>query len=110
MPMFSLTKLFGEPGSSMVTSAEKLIPAINALEQEYEVLSDEELRAKTDAFRERLKESATLDDILPEAFAAVRESAKRTVKLRPFDVQLIGGIVLHRHAIAEMKTGEGKTL
>jgi preprotein translocase subunit SecA len=83
---------------------------INALEPEIEALSDDELRAKTDEFRQRFDEGEELDDLLPEAFACVREAARRTIGLRHFDVQLIGGMVLHEGRIAEMKTGEGKTL
>jgi preprotein translocase subunit SecA len=83
---------------------------INALEPEIEALSDDELRAKTEEFRHRFEEGEELDELLPEAFACVREAAKRTVGMRPFDVQLIGGMVLHEGRIAEMKTGEGKTL
>ena len=86
------------------------IEAINVLEPEYINLSDEELRAKTVCFKERLAAGETLNDLLPEAFAAVREASKRTLGQRPFDVQLMGGIVLHEGKIAEMKTGEGKTL
>ncbi len=87
-----------------------VVDKINALEPEFEKLSDAELRAKTDEFKTRLKDGATLDELLPEAFAAVREAAKRTIKQRHYDVQLMGGIVLHQGKIAEMKTGEGKTL
>ncbi len=83
---------------------------INALEPEIEALSDDELRARTEEFRHRFEEGEELDELLPEAFACVREAAKRTVGMRPFDVQLIGGMVLHEGRIAEMKTGEGKTL
>ena len=83
---------------------------INDLEPQFEALSDEQLRAKTDEYKQRLAEGATLDDLLPEAFATVREAAKRVLGMRHFDVQLIGGIVLHQGRIAEMKTGEGKTL
>src|SRR5918997_1527298 len=86
------------------------VEAVSALEPEMEELSDSDLRAKTDEFRERLAEGETLDDILPEAFAVVRETARRTLGMRPFDVQVMGGIVLHEGKIAEMKTGEGKTL
>ena len=89
---------------------EKTIERINALEPEMQALSDEQLHAKTDEFRGRIKNGEALDDILDEAFAAVREAGKRTIKQRHFDVQLIGGIVLHLGRIAEMKTGEGKTL
>jgi len=87
-----------------------IVEQINALEPKISSLSDAQLRAKTDEFRERLRKGETLDDILPEAFAVVREAAKRTIGLRHFDVQLMGGIVLHQGRIAEMKTGEGKTL
>src|SRR3989304_2075822 len=83
---------------------------INSLEPELEKLSDAELRAKTDEFKARLADGENLDEILPEAYAAVREAAKRTIRQRHFDVQLMGGIVLHQGKIAEMKTGEGKTL
>src|SRR3712207_7119639 len=86
------------------------VATVSALEPEMEELSDSDLRAKTDEFRERLAEGETLDDILPEAFAVVRETARRTLGMRPFDVQVMGGIVLHEGKIAEMKTGEGKTL
>ena len=103
--------------SSLIDSNEKelkrlqpLVDDINAFEPEFERLADAELRARTDELKARLKEGESLDDILPEAYAAVREAAKRTIKQRHFDVQLIGGIVLHQGKIAEMKTGEGKTL
>ena len=108
--MISLKGLFGNPGIKVLKEGHTLVPSINALEPEYKLLSDEELRAKTGLFRERLAKGEELDELLSEAFAAVREAASRTVKLRHFDVQLVGGVVLHRHAIAEMKTGEGKTL
>ena len=87
-----------------------MIAAINELEPQMQQLSDEELAAKTVEFRERLANGATLDDLLPEAFAVCREAGRRMLNMRHFDVQLIGGIVLHRGKIAEMKTGEGKTL
>jgi preprotein translocase subunit SecA len=87
-----------------------LIDHINSLEPDFEKLSDAELRAKTDEFKARLADGESLDELLPEAYAAVREAAKRTIKQRHFDVQLMGGIVLHQGKIAEMKTGEGKTL
>ena len=86
------------------------IEEINALEPDFERLSDKDLRAKTDEFKDFLADGSGLDDIRMEAFAAVREAAKRTLGMRHFDVQLIGGIVLHQGKIAEMKTGEGKTL
>ena len=87
-----------------------VVHKINALEPEIQKLTNEQLRAKTDEFKKRLQDGATLDDILPEAFAVVREAARRTLNMRHFDVQLLGGIVLHQGRIAEMKTGEGKTL
>jgi preprotein translocase subunit SecA len=102
---------------SLIDSNEKelkrlqpLVDDINSLEPEFEKLSDAELRAKTDEFKARLKDGESLDEILPETYAAVREAAKRIIRQRHFDVQLIGGIVLHQGKIAEMKTGEGKTL
>ncbi|MDO4567461.1 MAG: preprotein translocase subunit SecA [Clostridia bacterium] len=100
-------------GTSSASRIKKLMPklkAINALEPSMQALSDEELAAKTEEFRGRLRAGATLDDILPEAFAVVREAAVRTVGMRHFDVQILGGIVLHNGQISEMKTGEGKTL
>ena len=93
-----------------VKALQKSVEAVNAFEPEIENLSDEELRAKTDEFRERLGKGETLDDILHEAFAVVREASKRTLGMRPFDVQVMGGVVLHEGKISEMKTGEGKTL
>src|ERR687894_3014326 len=86
------------------------VVAVSALEPEMEKLSDASLSAKTDEFRERLGRGETLDDLLPEAFAVVRETSRRTLGMRPFDVQIMGGIALHEGKIAEMKTGEGKTL
>ncbi|MBN1192395.1 MAG: preprotein translocase subunit SecA, partial [Coriobacteriia bacterium] len=87
-----------------------VVEQVNTFEEAFEALSDDELRDKTDEFRKRLADGETLDDLLPEAFAAVREASKRTLGMRHFDVQVIGGIVLHRGNIAEMRTGEGKTL
>src|SRR3954465_4905383 len=86
------------------------VEAVSALEPGIEKLHDSDLRAKTDEFRERLAGGETIDDLLPEAFAVVREVSRRTLEMRPFDVQIMGGIVLHEGKIAEMKTGEGKTL
>ena len=107
----SLAKsLFGSSNDRYVASIRKIVAKINAFEPELEALSDENLRAQTQKFRDRLQAGETLDDILPEAFATVREAAKRTLGMRHFDVQMIGGIVLHRGEIAEMATGEGKTL
>ncbi|MCH2393475.1 MULTISPECIES: preprotein translocase subunit SecA [Oceanibaculum] len=102
--------LFGSSNDRVVKRLRKKVEAINALEAEHQALSDEALRGRTEEFRKRLNDGATLDDILPEAFATVREAAKRTLGLRPFDVQLMGGMVLHEGMISEMKTGEGKTL
>jgi preprotein translocase subunit SecA len=93
-----------------VKALQQRVEAVTALEPEVEKLSDGALRAKTDEFRERLGEGETLDDILPEAYAVVRETSRRTLGMRPFDVQVMGGIALHQGKIAEMKTGEGKTL
>lgn len=103
-------KIFGTANNRFVKKQYKIVEQINALEESFIKLSDEELKNKTLEFRTRLKEGETLDDILPEAFAAVREAAKRTLGQRHYDVQLIGGIVLHKGMISEMKTGEGKTL
>ncbi len=104
------SKIFGDANEKQVKKLRPLVKEINELEPGVQALSDEQLRAKTGEFRARLGEGETLDDILPEAFAVVRESARRHVGMRHFDVQLIGGIVLHQGKIAEMKTGEGKTL
>lgn len=101
---------FGSANDRYLKQLRKDVEAINALEKDFEALSDEDLRAKTDEYRRRIEEGARLDDLLHEAFATVREAAKRTLGQRHFDVQLLGGIVLHRGMIAEMKTGEGKTL
>ncbi|WP_417320802.1 preprotein translocase subunit SecA [Emcibacter sp.] len=103
-------KIFGSSNDRYVKSLKPRIEAINALEESISSLSDEDLRGKTAEFRARLEDGATLDSLLPEAFAVVREAAKRAIGLRHYDVQLIGGIVLHEGKIAEMKTGEGKTL
>jgi preprotein translocase subunit SecA len=103
-------KIFGSANERRIRAYRPRVDAINALEKQLEPLSDDALRARTDAFREELKAGSTLDDILVPAFATVREAAKRTLGQRHFDVQLIGGMVLHEGRIAEMKTGEGKTL
>jgi preprotein translocase subunit SecA len=103
-------KLFGSANDRYIKRQYKTVERINALEPEISALSDEALRAKTTEFKQRLTKGETLDDLLPEAFAVVREAAKRTLGQRHYDVQLIGGIVLHHGQIAEMKTGEGKTL
>src|SRR3979411_1150284 len=103
-------KLFGSPNDRRVKGYQSRVDAINALEPEISGLSDEALRARTAEFRQQIAAGATLDDLLVPAFATVREAAKRTLGQRHFDVQLIGGMVLHEGDIAEMKTGEGKTL
>ena len=105
-----LRKIFGSRNERLVKRMHKAVAQINALETDYEALSDEELQAKTAQFRERLEKGESLDDLLPEAFATVREAGKRVLKMRHYDVQLIGGMVLHQGKIAEMRTGEGKTL
>ncbi len=105
-----LTKVFGSRNERLLKQMGKVVDAINALEPSFQKLSDSELRARTDVFKRRLADGESLDDLLPEAFAAVREAARRTLNMRHFDVQLIGGIVLHKGKIAEMRTGEGKTL
>ena len=105
-----LKKIFGTKNDREIKALTKEVEKINALESEYEKLSDEDLQNKTNIFKERLQNGETLDDILIEAFATVREASKRVLGLRHYDVQLIGGIVLHQGKITEMKTGEGKTL
>jgi preprotein translocase subunit SecA len=105
-----LTKVFGDPNERELKRLRKHVEEINGLEPSVVSLSDEQLRAKTEEFKERLAGGETLDDLLPEAFAVVREAARRTIGMRHFDVQVMAGIVLHEGKIAEMKTGEGKTL
>ena len=105
-----LTQIFGSRNDRLLKSYRKTIERINTLEPEYEKLSDEQLRAKTQAFKDRVAAGETLDAILPEAFAVVREGSKRVMKMRHFDVQLLGGMSLHNGKISEMRTGEGKTL
>ena len=104
------SKLFGTSNDRVVKGYQAQVDTINALEPEMEALSDEALKAKTDEFRGRLGEGETLNKMLPEVFATVREAAKRSLGQRHYDVQLIGGMVLHEGKISEMKTGEGKTL
>ncbi|MDC9564553.1 MULTISPECIES: preprotein translocase subunit SecA [unclassified Pseudoalteromonas] len=104
------TKIFGSRNDRTIKNLRKTVALINALETQLEALSDEDLRAKTAEFRERYDNGQSLDDILPEAFAVVREASKRVNGMRHFDVQLLGGMVLHQGRIAEMRTGEGKTL
>jgi len=110
MVMGFLTRLIGSADERKIKTYQPLVARINELEPEMKKLSDEELRGKTQIYRKRLAQGETLDQLLPEAFAAVREASCRTIGLRHFDVQLIGGIILHQGKIAEMKTGEGKTL
>jgi len=108
--MSILDKLFGSENEREIKKLNKIVDRINGLEPQIEKLSDAELQSKTAEFKARVANGESLDDLLPEAFAVVREAAKRTLGLRHFDVQLLGGIVLHQGRIAEMKTGEGKTL
>ncbi len=108
--MSFLYKIFGNANEKYLKKLQPIIEKINSLESGFEKFTDEQLKEKTAEFKERLGKKKSLDDILPEAFALVREGAKRALKQRHFDVQLIGGIVLHQGKIAEMKTGEGKTL
>ena len=103
-------KVFGTRSQREVKALNATVDKIEGLEEEYRALSDRQLRAKTDEFKSRLAGGETLDDILPEAFATVREAAVRVLGQRPYRVQLIGGIILHQGRIAEMKTGEGKPL
>lgn len=103
-------KIFGDPVERTLNQYRAVVEKINALETAMQALSTEQLRAKTDEFKKRLAEGETLNDLLPEAYAVVRETSRRTIGLRHYDVQMIGGIVLHEGRIAEMKTGEGKTL
>src|SRR3989344_4556920 len=105
-----LQKVFGSSNERVVKKLYLTVTQINGFEPLLSSLSDEELRAQTDKFRTKLREGASLQDILPEAFAVVREASKRTLGHRHYDVQLMGGMVLHQRGIAEMRTGEGKTL
>ena len=103
-------KVFGSRNDRIVRKMQKAVDQINGLEEQFETLSDEALQGKTVEFRSRLDQGASLDELLPEAFATVREASKRVFEMRHYDVQLIGGMVLHQGKIAEMRTGEGKTL
>ena len=105
-----LTSIFGSRNERLLKQFRAVVAKINALEPQFEALDDAALRAKTAEFKARLEQGSTLDDLLPEAFATVREASKRTLKMRHFDVQLMGGMALHQGKIAEMRTGEGKTL
>ena len=108
--MSFIDKIFGNANEKYLQNIQPSVDKINSLESEVEKLSAERLKEKTDELKERLEKGETLDGLLPEAFALVREAAKRTLTQRHFDVQLMGGIVLHQGKIAEMRTGEGKTL
>ena len=105
-----IKKLFGDYSSRELKSIYPIVDKIEAMADEYKAMTDAQLQAKTIEFKERLANGETLDDILPEAFATAREAADRVLGMRPYRVQLVGGIVLHQGRIAEMKTGEGKTL
>ncbi|HXV28292.1 MAG TPA: preprotein translocase subunit SecA, partial [bacterium] len=105
-----LQKIFGTQNTRTLNRLWPIVHQVNALEADVQKLSDGELRAKTDEFKKRLADGQTLDQILPDTFAVVREVSKRTTKMRHFDVQILGGIILHQGKIAEMATGEGKTL
>ena len=105
-----LTKIFGSRNDRLLGKYRKVVSRVNALEQEYEQLTDEQIPAKTAEFRQRIAEGASTDSLLPEAFALVREASRRIMKMRHFDVQMLGGQALHEGKIAEMRTGEGKTL
>ena len=106
----ALAKVFGTANERELKKLWPVVADINALEPSIQALTDEQLRGKTATFRERFAAGETLDDLLPEAFAVVREAGRRTLNMRHFDVQLMGGMVLNKGQIAEMKTGEGKTL
>src|SRR3989344_6891740 len=108
--MSLITRFFGDGSHSALREAEPVVAKVNVLEESFRALSDDALKAKTLEFKTRLAAGETLDELLPEAFAAVREASRRTLGQRHFDVQLIGGAVLHKGYIAEMTTGEGKTL
>ncbi|MGH9175644.1 MAG: preprotein translocase subunit SecA, partial [Vicinamibacterales bacterium] len=105
-----LKKIMGNPNDKILNQLGAIVDEVNALEAEYRALSDDELREVTQRFREELADGATLDDVLPDSFAATREAARRTLGQRHYDVQVMGGVVLHQGKIAEMRTGEGKTL
>ena len=110
--MFSsaVKKVFGSRNQRLLKTIDRMVSSINELELGLEKLSDQNLVAKTAEFRQRFSDGETAEDLLPECFAVVREAAKRTLNMRHFDVQLVGGVVLHQGKIAEMRTGEGKTL
>lgn len=110
LPQKLVRSVFGTRNDRFLKKLGKAVNAIKALESEYEDFSDERLALKTQEFRSRLEAGETLDDLLPEAFAVVREAGKRALDMRHFDVQMLGGMVLHQGKIAEMRTGEGKPL
>src|SRR3989338_10770376 len=110
MVAWILSKIIGSQNEREIKKLKPLLEKVNFFEEEVKRLSDSELSDKTNGFRARLSKGEAMDDILPEAFAVVREAASRTINMRHFDVQIIGGIVLHQGKIAEMATGEGKTL
>ena len=105
-----LTKIFGSRNDRLLKTYRKTVERINGMESKFEQLSDDELKAQTEAFKQRIAQGETLEAVLPEAFAVVREASKRVMKMRHFDVQLVGGLALHHGKVAEMRTGEGKTL
>mgnify|MGYP000234514785 FL=1 len=110
MALNFLTHIFGSRNERLLKQYRKTVAQINELESSLEKLSDDALRAKTDEFKSRVANGEALDDLLPEAYAVVREASKRVMKMRHFDVQMLGGIALHQGKISEMRTGEGKTL
>ena len=105
-----LTKIFVSRNDRLLRQYRKTVVAVNALESQYERLSDDELKAKTADFRAQLADGVALDSLIPDVFATVREASKRVMKMRHFDVQIVGAMALHQGKIAEMRTGEGKTL
>ena len=105
-----VTKIIGSSNQRTVRKLSKIVKTINGLESQVQTLKDEDFKAKTEEFKKRVAQGETLENLLPEVFAVAREAAKRSLGLRPFDVQLMGGMVLNANRIAEMKTGEGKTL
>ena len=108
--MSLITKIFGTRSQREIKKIQPMVDKILGMEEAYKALPEEALKAKTQELKNRLNQGETLDDLLPEAFAAIREAADRVLGMRPFPVQLMGGIILHQGRIAEMKTGEGKTL
>ena len=108
--MSLVTKVFGTYSDRQIKKIKPLLYQVNALSDKYKAMSDADMRAQTDIFKKQLASGSTLDDILPEAFACVREAGDRILGKRPYDVQVLCGIILHQGRIAEMKTGEGKTI